>query len=525
MAMSEQVTGEQPARGHWVDTVLRPVLVAAMLACLAAPAVELLEQLQPGWNGSFLLGFSFLANLEGILSERMLARRRISGWSYAASRAAEALVLLLLLKLASYLSLGWGQLEVDARRWVVAPKEFVSPEDFFAGLLFVMIWFISISLSRLLNQLDVIEDKPPPDKNSTEYYLWLTQPTLFNDRHQALEQLGELFFLGGVLLLGGLAMLWFVSRGPLPVITSLVYFALGIILLSQAQFSVLQAGWQIQQIEVQPNIARRWLIWVAIFLAGVTLAVIILPVGYTVGPLRALLGVLSLVVHILTLLLAVIAYLGAMLLSLIIPEVKVEPPTVQLPPAAMGAGGSGGAQSWLQILLSALFWITILAIAGYAVIRFARERLGSGEGVRSWWAGLLAWLRGVALRWRTWRQEAQARLSQRLARRQGVLPQIGVPGRFLSLRRLSPRELVRYFYLSTLRRAARAGQPRRPAQTPYEYKAELDRTLPELEPDLAGLTSAFMTARYSPQPVQAEEAKTAKSLWQRIKEALHRRTR
>ena len=277
MAMSEQVTGEQPARGHWVDTVLRPVLVAAMLACLAAPAVELLEQLQPGWNGSFLLGFSFLANLEGILSERMLARRRISGWSYAASRAAEALVLLLLLKLASYLSLGWGQLEVDARRWVVAPKEFVSPEDFFAGLLFVMIWLVSISLSRLLNQLDVIEDKPPPDKNSTEYYLWLTQPTLFNDRHQALEQLGELFFLGGVLLLGGLAMLWFVSRGPLPVITSLVYFALGIIPLSQAQFSVLQAGWQIQQIEVQPNIARRWLIWVAI-LAGVTLAVIILPV-------------------------------------------------------------------------------------------------------------------------------------------------------------------------------------------------------------------------------------------------------
>jgi hypothetical protein len=53
----------------------------------------------------------------------------------------------------------------------------------------------------------------------------------------------------------------------------------------------------------------------------------------------------------------------------------------------------------------------------------------------------------------------------------------------------------------------------------------MNRTLPELEPDLSGLTGAFMTARYSPEPVQAEEAQAAKSFWQRIKEALQRRAR
>jgi hypothetical protein len=516
---------EQAARGHWVDTVLRPVLVAAMLACLATPAVGMLEQLLPSWSGGYFLAFSFLANLEGILSERLLHRQRISGWSYVASRGAEALVLLILLKLAGYLPLGWEQLRADALRWAVASGEFVSSRDLFVSLLFIVVWLMSISLSRLLSQLDVIEDKPPPDKSSTEYYLWLTQPSLAADRYQVLEQLGEIFFLGGTLLLVGLTVLWFVSRGPLPVIPSLAYFALGIVLLSQAQFSVLQAGWQIQQIEVQPNIARRWLIWAAVFLGGVTLAVIALPAGYTVGPLRALFGVLSLIVHVLTLLLAFIAFLGALLLSLIIPEIKVKPPEVQLPAAPMGAGGTGGAQDWLQVLLSALFWVTILTIVGYATIRFVRERLAREEGQGNWWGRLLVWLRGLVQQLRTWRQEVQSRLGERLARRQGVLPHLGAPGRFLSLRRLPPRELVRYFYLSTLRRAARAGQPRRPAQTPYEYEAEMNRTLPELEPDLSGLTGAFMTARYSPQPVQAEEAQAAKSFWQRIKEALQRRAR
>ena len=520
MAVSEQAT-----RGHWVDTVLRPVLVAAMLACLATPVVGMFEQLLPGWKGAYFWLFSFAGNLEGILSERLLHRQRISGWSYLVSRGAEALVLLLLLKLAGYLPLGWGQLWADALRWAAAPQEFFTSTDLFASLLFLVVWLMSISLSRQLSQLDVIEDKAPPDKSSTEYYLWLTQPSLAADRHLVLEQLGELFFMGGALLLIGLTALWFVSRGPLPVIPSLGYFALGIILLSQAQFSVLQAGWQIQQIEVQPNIARRWLIWAAIFLAGVTLAVLVLPVGYTVGPIRALLGVLSLIVHLLTLLLALIGFLGAMLLSLIIPEIEVEPPQVELPPAAMGTGGAGGEQDWLQILLSAIFWMVILTIVGYAVIRFVRERLASGEGQGEWWGRLLAWLRGLVQQWRLWGRAARSRLGQRLARRPNIAPRLEVAGRFLSLRRLPPRELVRYFYLSTLHRAARAGQPRRPAQTPYEYEAELNRALPDLEPDLSGLTGAFMAARYSPQPVQAEEAQAAKSFWQRLKEALQRRAR
>jgi hypothetical protein len=75
------------------------------------------------------------------------------------------------------------------------------------------------------------------------------------------------------------------------------------------------------------------------------------------------------------------------------------------------------------------------------------------------------------------------------------------------------------------RRAAQAGRSRAPAQTPHEYQADLDRQFPELEPDLTGLTSAFVKARYSRQAVEKEDAEAAKPLWQRIKARLQRRRR
>jgi hypothetical protein len=82
--------------------------------------------------------------------------------------------------------------------------------------------------------------------------------------------------------------------------------------------------------------------------------------------------------------------------------------------------------------------------------------------------------------------------------------------------------MVRFFYLSAARRAAQAGKPRRSGQTPYEYQDSLDQQFPELEPDLEGLTDAFVQARYGSQLVQQQDAMAVKPLWQRVKAALRR---
>jgi hypothetical protein len=84
--------------------------------------------------------------------------------------------------------------------------------------------------------------------------------------------------------------------------------------------------------------------------------------------------------------------------------------------------------------------------------------------------------------------------------------------------------LIRYFYLSSERRAAAVGRPRAEGETPYEYQASLDQSFPELEPDLEGLTEAFIAARYSRAAVHKQQADAVKPLWQRIRAALRKRS-
>jgi hypothetical protein len=531
--MNAQKTGD-----WWVENLLRPVLVAAMLVCLIAPLTRLFEVLFSGWDGTYFLVFGFFAGLEGILSERVLQKQRITGWGYLGSRAAEALVLVILMKLASYTTLGLDQLWADALRWQTDPGSFFDGMMVYISLVFLPMWLGSLYVARSLRELDVMgeKSKPPEDKTSIQYYLWLISPKPARSRQEELERLASFFVWGGaVLLLVSAVIHQFVFSVQTLVLPILLYFALGVALLSQGHFSVLHAGWAMERVPIQSNIARRWLLWGLVFLVGVASVALLLPASYAAGPIRALLSlfgsILGFVFEVLFFVFSLIIYLLALLLSTIFPSMRepIRPTAPGTPAAPAGPMWSSGEGGWLEMTLTALFWILILSIVGYAFYRFVRDRLGpwaeSEQAEGTWWGRLLGWLQSLWRWFQDWRRGVQAQLRQRRIPRVRE-PSVSLsPFRFISLRRLSPRQLVRYFYLSTERRAAQAGQPRGTAQTPYEYQAELDRSFPELEPDLEGLTAAFVGARYSRQSVQEDEAAAVKSLWQRIKAALLRRRR
>jgi hypothetical protein len=516
-----------------IEGLLRSFLIAAMVTCLAAPLVVLLEAILPDWNGGYFLPFCFLASLEGILSERLLRRQRISGWAYLASRSAELLLLLLLLKLAGYLPFGLDQLWLDAEGWLANPDSIFTTVDLATMAIFVPLWLVSLEVAHVATEIEGVDEvlEAPPDRNSIAYYEWLTQPSPVRHRQEHLDMLGQLFVWGGIALLVASAGIHaFVSSVQVLALPILLYFALGITLLSQARYSVTVTGWRRQGIPVHSALGRRWLAWALLFLLGVSLVALLLPTRYFLGPLLALLSALSLIYYVLLSLLTLLYFLFVSLLARLFPQISAPEPsagTLQPIPLPEAPPTSGGGAPWLEVLASALFWATIVAILAYTVYRFARDRLDLlelGEGAElTWWGRLLTWLRALWRGWQGWGQGVARRLQVRRARRRARGGGLAVRLRGFSLRGLSPRQMVRYFYLSAERRAADAGQPRRPGQTPYEYRQSLDERFPELEPDLEGLTDAFVAARYSARPVEKEDAQKVKPLWQRVKVALRQR--
>jgi hypothetical protein len=535
MAMNGQApTAARPMRASswWVENLLRPVLIAVMMVCLATPLVRILEWMLPVWQGTYFLVFCFLAGLEGILSERSLRKRRISGWAYLGSRATEALILLIILKIANYLPQGLDQLLTEAALWPLEPESIITTIDIYTGVVFLALWAGSLNVGRLVRDLDLDEarQRPPEDKTSTEYYLWLTEPPVVRDRQERLAELFDVFVWGGILLLiaMGLSHLM-LPEAPPSVVAVLLYFALGIALLTQARFSVSRAGWQVQEISVQPGIGRRWLAWAVFFLLGIALVALLLPTWYSLGPLQALLAIAGLLSQGFFFVVALLYYLLVLLMSLLFPGMQLPetPPVPEAPtPIIKPSPGGGASQPWLEILASISFWGLILVIVVYTLLRVWRDRFSDTEGgkaIRLWWERVRAWWRALWRRWRLHGLDVPAWLSRRRA---ALLARTRVgpgPFRFFFPGRLPPRQLIRYFYLSTTRRAAQAGQPRRESETPYEYQASLDQQFPDLEPDLEGLTDAFVQARYSAEPLVKKDATAVKPLWQRLKAALRRR--
>jgi hypothetical protein len=526
MAMSERTNV------NWtVDNVLRPVMIAAMLACLTSPLVYALQGLNLGYNGGHFVVFAFLASLEGILSERVLQRRRITSWAYLGSRLAEAVLLSLLLKFSTYLSLGLDQLRSDAQLWLSDPYSLVTEFDLYLGVLFLTMWAGSLYVARVVGELDVVEDKAPPpdDKTSAEYYMWLTKPAVVRDRQKTLDWLTEIVLWGGIaLLLSSAIVHFFVGSARTLAVPMLLYFALGVALLAQARFSVAHIGWRTQGIDVQPQMTRRWLMWVVLFLVGVSLAALLLPTYYTLGPLQAFLGAISLLYAVMSFIVGLLFFLLALPLALLLPNVETPTPPAlvpeSLPPPEATVTSTGS--PWTQVLASAAFWIIVLIIIGYALYRFWRDRIAQpeeGESAGGLWVRFRVWLHALWQRWWGWGQQVQEQLALRRSRRESRRPLAPRLSRLFFPGRLPPRELIRFFYLSAARRAEQAGQPRRSGQTPYEYRDSLDERFPELEPDLDGLTDAFVRARYSSQPVEEEQATAVKPLWERIKAALRRR--
>lgn len=517
--------------------VTRPLLLLVMVVCWAVPAVGTLENAFRGWDGSYLLAATVLVGMEAILSERLRVSRRIRGDDIRPYRLAELGLLAVGIRLLPYLWRGWDTLWTDLARWSTDYVSILTIE-YGLGLAWCLgLWWV---VTWSIRDLDSLEVPAPTDERPPAYYEDARQGLKPQaEGQEALDRLRGRFLWGGAVMLllaitsrVNVADLLAFDPGTLagPLLNGLVYFATGLFLLSQAQLALLRLGAWGTGVEVADAVPRRWLASSGVFVLLVMVLAALLPTRYALGlldVLRVLLGlVVLIVVTVLNAILWLYLYLLALFLSLFGVGGTTGPPPTPPPlptpaaPPVQPIGEVVSLDAWVQ---SVIFWVVVAVVAGYTVYHFARTRRHLLTPLLRWrWVqSLLRWLAGL-------RRGLGHLAGQARRLRLPTLPSPGdlsipvpaAPRGFLSLSRLSPRELVLYFYRSIVQRAGKRGLPRQPSQTPYEYSAALRDRLPEAQEELDDLTAAFVEARYSAHPVDQDRATGVRRVWEAVKRAV-----
>jgi len=494
-------------RDRLLVTVYRPLAVAVLFGCIVVSIVQLIELLQPQWRGGYLVVISALAALEAQVSYRLIRERLPRSYPTLRYRLMELVGLFLVLQLAEGLNEG------SANPLAGIPD--FSPPALVAYGVVVACWLGGTLTARDLEALGETPERSvtyvPPE-----------------------ERLASRFLFGAVILLIfagmthlGLRSLFQLSRPPVGgvILNVLVYFLLGFLMLGQIRYSTLRAHWEQVGARVQPALGSRWLRYSLLFLVSVLLLVALLPTTYTIGLLETLALVLN----------AIIWTIGAIWFLISLPFLWLiahlfgggrtgdNPPPPRELPEFMRRPQDGGF-SWPGFLNSLIFWAIVAAILVYVLRAYLRTRpdllaplarLRLLEVLRAWWRSLWARITGAA-------SSASRRLAERFRAAGRTLGGVA-RGERIDPSRLDPRGRVRYYYLRMLEVAEGAGHPRRRSQTPYDFERTLGPEVPEAEPALDDLTSEFVRARYSRQPLSEEEAERARADVERIREELRRR--
>lgn len=497
-------------RNPWLENLFRPLVIGAMVACIAQSLVELARLVFPAWNGAFLIAGCILAALEANYSYRIIRDRRILHGDLVRFRIIEAGGIFILLKIGSYIGDSWSRILAEIQNWPRNPFAIFDAEVTAASILAALSWWVSTQTTYDLEHIG-----EPPELHSA-----YVSPRM---------RLVERFVWGGWILLTITGLTRFLAGQSMPrlVANVMLYFLLGLTMTGQLQLTALRLQWQKQKTPVAAGLPRRWTFYSLLFTGVVTLLSLLLPTRYTLGLLETIGSFLQLVgtliLHIASLILFGLSWLSWLLLGgepPTRPEPEPEAPPSEQPVVGPTPGAAGA--DWLQVLGSLFFWAVTIGMLVYIVRSYLRDhpeilRALSGlklvQALRRLWRFLQEHLTRVS---KTIRQQIPRRLIARRRARQ----QPAQPLRLLRLSALSPRERVRYHYLSVLQRARQQGFPRRRTQTPYEYNAVLSPHLPQAQEDFEQLTQSFVEARYSAHPIDREQERYVRTHRDRVKAAL-----
>lgn len=528
---------------HFVRPLLIALLVTALLVTVLAIVVEI-----TGDNRWFALTIPlFLIALEAIYTTNWLNHPRQFPLDRAAYRAAELLLLFVIIRITSWIIFSEGiPNSTELMEYLRNPLALFTNTPFLVTLLLAfIIWRLAVALGQIFSQLEIndyeLQFHSLPLAQRKERAV--DQP-IQAGRGELVEAFARLWLLGGMFLAMAVGISTLEQQSvenlmaplaagranldPWMLGALLLYFIIGLWLLSQARLMHLHAHWLVNNVDADVDARQKWQRATFLILILVFLAAAFLPIGST----SALSEIVGAILYWLLFLANVIIFLLVLPLALLVallfnrsaeelgPLSEMTQPPVLPPP---DTDPSPFAET-IALIFSSGFWAILIVGIVVALLFFLRERRKAGgrESGRQLWDQILAWLK---LRWSMLRGQARSlQESLVLLRKTAAEPDQPdskpSPWRFLRVRGLSPRNQIRYFYLSAVRRAGDRGVDRPAANTPLEYVEELKRNWPEAEEELQDLTEAFLRARYNDKPIDETDIPPVKSTWKEVRREL-----
>jgi hypothetical protein len=491
------------SRFAWLATYVHPLMVAGMLGALVFAFIAWVKPFFPAdWNPTYILVGCFLLAIEASIFNHLLeAKRSEEGDERRVTFVLEFIAIVLILRFARYIGQPLGHVVAEVQTWGDQPLKVFDLDYVVALVLGLMSWYFAAVVLTYMQRINL----PGPDPNRA-----FKPPMVY---------LSTRFYAGGIVLIiltGAVGMLEpaYQARtfsSALLTANVLLYFALGLALLAQIQFITLEYRWQISGVEAPPVIAARWLRYSLALLAGACLLAVVVPNGRSSSLLSSMSGISVGEIRFWLPSLPAASLDAPLQNAAPSPDEDYVIPTPE-PQEPRRPDTVRGILFWTGFVLLCIMTLAILMADRPEFIMSLRFR-SARRIARALWQSLRNWVAGLL---RAWGEHLETRLmvveeSEHPSRRLWRVFRMGA---------LSPRERVMYYYLGALRRAEKLGFGRRTAETPYEYAQALGPRLQENRGDLDGLTDAFVEARYSPAPVDSDQADQAHTLGDRLRAAL-----
>ena len=585
-ADESKVQFDQP----WLTSILRPMLIAVMAGCMVVALIAFLRHAFSGIPIAYTGVMVFLgiaSALIGCISTTWLAQpeqrmRRNSG-----IRAAEFALILSITRVTTWLTIGYLP-PLDA--FLTRPMETLIDPAYILSVAIVMLaWFFAASTTSDFLRMGLQADELYAARQRTGRSTDDPVPPNYIDRRSVLGGFVTRWLAGGILLVllaagtrvgqAGNSFFAITQQNIAPAVISaiIIYYLTGLALISQGQLAVLRARWTLERVPSRASILRNWPMYALGLILGIGFLAGMMPFGGTFYLATVISTVLRTIymamLTIMQIFMGLLMWLGSLLAGdepIAQPEAPppAPPPRFDLPPTEPSQ-----VPPWLGGML---FWGVLALILGYALYIYFSGRGLNFAWLRKFWALLQARWAEMFGSYQEWQAaRVRARANRQINGESGQ----GLFGNLLRWRNLNPDQQVRYFYLTTLQRAEKAGIPRRSAETPLQYaprlleqlrqhviareedegeQKEVDKGSPttsqqggrsgtrrdgEILPSSATtsevsdeelaaqlenaqavqeLTEAFVRVRYAGQSTQPDTVPYLKGLWDKVKKQLRR---